>query len=217
MDNNPHHLAGQPSNNPSGTPSKFKYEFIEQVYKYALLGLTDGEIAPLFDVTETTLNNWKIEHPLFFESLKKGKEFADAEVATCLYDRAVGMEYFEEVAIKLKKAKDSEEVKIVKVKRKVPPDVGAINSWLSNRQRKKWKNRSNTAVTGDADEPPVGIETKPDLSGMSDDEFAKWAAFHGITSTNPNQSNQPEPINESVSGNTISENASVSGSGIKEP
>jgi hypothetical protein len=60
------------------------------VFKLCLLGLKDDEIAASFDISPATLNNWKIRHPEFMESLKKGKEQADAEIANSLYHRAKG-------------------------------------------------------------------------------------------------------------------------------
>ena len=68
--------------------SKFKEEYINQAFKLSLLGCTDEEMADVFDVDVRTLNNWKVSHPEFFQSIKRGKTPADAMVATALYDRA---------------------------------------------------------------------------------------------------------------------------------
>ncbi|WP_293933302.1 hypothetical protein [Sphingobacterium sp. UBA6645] len=56
------------------------------------LGATDAELGDFFNVTEQTINNWKEAHPEFFESIKKGKDFADAKVAEKLFHRALGFE-----------------------------------------------------------------------------------------------------------------------------
>lgn len=66
----------------SGRPSLYKEEYADQAYNYCLLGATDKDLANFFDVTETTINNWKLDHHEFFESIKKGKEIADASTAT---------------------------------------------------------------------------------------------------------------------------------------
>src|ERR1051325_6581857 len=74
----------------AGRPTEYKPEYCVQVEKLCKLGATDKELADFFDVTEQTINNWKSEHDEFFESIKRGKVLADAEVANKLYHRAIG-------------------------------------------------------------------------------------------------------------------------------
>ena len=73
-----------------GRPTEYKAEYVEQAYKLCLLGHTDRELGGFFGVAETTINNWKLAHPEFFEAIINGKEVADAEVAASLYQRAKG-------------------------------------------------------------------------------------------------------------------------------
>ena len=68
-----------------GRPTKYNQLFNELAYNYTLLGATDQKLAEFLNVTETTINNWKQNYPSFFESIKKGKEKADAKVAESLY------------------------------------------------------------------------------------------------------------------------------------
>ena len=72
-----------------GRPPTYKAEFVELVFNYCLLGSTDVDLAVFFDVDVSTINRWKIEHPEFQESLKRGKEQADAEIAKSLYQTAL--------------------------------------------------------------------------------------------------------------------------------
>jgi len=51
--------------NQLGRPTKYKKEYDEQVYKFALLGLTDVEMADVLGVDEKTFNTWKTKHPTF--------------------------------------------------------------------------------------------------------------------------------------------------------
>lgn len=46
-------------------------------------------LADFFSISTGTLNNWKKAHPEFLESIKAGKDLADAEVADRLYQRAM--------------------------------------------------------------------------------------------------------------------------------
>jgi len=159
--------------NPDGRPRKYEGDKTDtQVYKYALLGLTDKEMANLLDITVSTFNKWKTDFPTFSESINDGKDKADAEVASKLHQRAIGVEWEEEQAIKVKRGINNEEIEKIKVKKRLPPDVGAINSWLSNRQRKRWKNRQDVEHSGD-EENPVAIDVVPDLSKISDEQLER--------------------------------------------
>ncbi len=121
---------------PAGAPTKFKDEFNEQVEKLCKLGATDDEIADFFNVDVSTINNWKISHPEFLESIKAGKILADSNVADRLYQRALGFEH------------DSEEIKVadgeiirVPVRKIYPPDSTAAIFWLKNRRAKEWRDK----------------------------------------------------------------------------
>ena len=69
----------------AGRPTEYRPEYAEDTRKLCLLGFTDAQLADFFDVSEATINNWKIAHPEFLESIKKGKEVADCEVVQSLY------------------------------------------------------------------------------------------------------------------------------------
>ena len=50
-----------------------KRAYAEQARKLCLLG-TDAELADFFEVSESTINNWKFDYPEFSESIKgKGR------------------------------------------------------------------------------------------------------------------------------------------------
>ena len=120
-----------------GRPTSYKIEFCEQVFKLCLLGATDKAIADFFNIAESTLNKWKLEYPDFSESIKRGKDEADANVGASLYSRAIGH-----------KKKDCEKVfnyqgKIVRanVTEYWPPDTTAAIFWLKNRQPELWRDK----------------------------------------------------------------------------
>src|SRR5690606_9591061 len=79
-----------------GRPTDYRPEYCELARNYCLLGAKDTELAVFFGVSESTLNLWKKEHPEFSESIKEGKEEADARVAQSLYHRATGYSHPEE-------------------------------------------------------------------------------------------------------------------------
>lgn len=130
-----------------GAPTKYKEEYDEQVYKLCLLGSTDKDIADFFEVSESTINLWKLNHPEFSESIKKGKQVADANVADRLYQRALGFEH------------DSEEIKIVEgnikripVRKVYPPDPTSAIFWLKNRKSTFWRDKHEIEQTNKTSE-----------------------------------------------------------------
>lgn len=117
---------------PAGAPTKYKTEYNEQVYRLALLGATDKEMADFFNIVESTFNLWK-NHKEFSESIKRGKIDADANIAKSLYKRAKGYQY-DEITYE-----DGEETK--RVTKEVSPDTGAAMAWLKNRRPKDWRDK----------------------------------------------------------------------------
>ncbi|MCU7583617.1 terminase [Riemerella anatipestifer] len=134
--------------NKVGRPTKYDANYHPaQALKFCLAGLTDAQMANLFEITEGTLNNWKNEHPEFLESIKKGKEEADANVASTLYKRALGHKEKRQVPIKVKQYDEHdrqiEKVEVVEVEDYYPPETSAQIFWLKNRQPKAWRDRQD--------------------------------------------------------------------------
>lgn len=123
----------------SGRKPLFRDEYIKQAYMLCLLGATDKELAIFFDVTEQTINNWKKNQPEFFESLKKGKDEADAKVAESLFKSAIGGHYIEEE--KIVHLPNNAGYQIAKLKKQLPPNISAQIFWLKNRQSKQWRDK----------------------------------------------------------------------------
>lgn len=138
--------------NKGGRPTKYKEAFNDQVFEMALLGLSDSQMANILGITEQTLNNWKSEHPKFFESLTQGKENADAKVAKAMYKRALGLTIIEEALTK--------DGQIVQLRKELPPDTPAAKHWLANRQRKLWANNGESTMY--TNEPLIIIRTEGD-------------------------------------------------------
>lgn len=152
-----------------GAPTKYKAAYNVQAEKLCKLGATDAELADFFDVVESTINLWKLEHPKFSESIKRGKLLADANIANSLYQRAYG---YSHEAVKIFPAGgvalDEEGNKvsaplIVPYKEHYPPDTTAAIFWLKNRQPKKWRDKIETGFTDkDGNDVPVQIFQLPD-------------------------------------------------------
>lgn len=117
----------------TGRPFDYLPEFADQAAKLCRLGATDAEIADFFEKDERTINRWKIDHPEFCQALKDGKFVSDKDVADRLHQRALGFEFEEAQAHKLKtveykdgkRLKETERLEIIMVKRVVPTDTTA--------------------------------------------------------------------------------------------
>lgn len=123
-----------------GRPSRYKAEYAGQAAKLCKLGLTDKELADFFEIAESTLNNWKQAHPEFMESLKGGKQLADAEVAAKLFHRATGYEHPEDDIRTV-----NGEIVITPTTKHYPPDTTAAIFWLKNRQPSRWRDKPGEA------------------------------------------------------------------------
>ena len=126
--------------NEQGRPTKYKEEYEEQARKLCMLGHTDAELAKYFEVAESTLYKWKLEHPTFSESIKRAKALVDAEVADKLYHRAIGYSH-PEVKVFCSEGVVTEH----EVVKHYAPDVAAAAIWLKNRQPKLWNDKKASA------------------------------------------------------------------------
>jgi hypothetical protein len=133
---------------PNGRPTLYRQDYADQARKLCLLGATDAELADFFGVPESTLNGWKLAHPGFLESIREGKVKADAEVANSLRERAVGAEWTEQQAIKIKVGPHQERVEVVEVRRAAPPDTQAAVMWLKNRRPRDWRDKQEFEHAG---------------------------------------------------------------------
>ena len=130
---------------PAGRPSDYRDEFPELAYKLCLLGAIDRELADFFEVSEQTINAWKEAHPEFLESLKRGKRYADANVADRLYRRATG---YSHEAVKIFMPSGASEPVYAKYTEHYAPDTTACIFWLKNRRPDLWRDVQAREHTG---------------------------------------------------------------------
>ncbi len=128
--------------NPNGRPSKFEGTNLKAAQALYKKGATDKEVAEVLEVTEQTINNWKIAHPDFFESLKDWKINADSNVVRSLYERATGYSCRETKLFCHEGSIIAED--IIK---QYPPDPTAMIFWLKNRQPKEWRDKTEVVAT----------------------------------------------------------------------
>ena len=126
-------------------PSAFHPEYVEQARKLTELGATDRDVAAFFEVTEQTINNWKLRHPEFFESLKVGKDAADERVVQSLYRKATG---YSHDAVKIFMPSGAEEPVYAPFVEHHAPDTTAMIFWLKNRRGAEWRDKQDFEHTG---------------------------------------------------------------------
>ena len=124
-----------------GRPTKYKAEYAHQASQLCQLGATDAQLADFFDVSEQTVNSWKVKHPEFLESLKESKEIADARVERSLYERACGYSHPEE-----KVFCQNGEITTYNSRKHYPPETTACIFWLKNRKPAEWRDQRNVNI-----------------------------------------------------------------------
>lgn len=135
--------------------SSYKPEFDVQAEKLCKLGATDKEMAEFFGISESTLNNWKNEYESFLESIKKGKTYADSNVAERLYQRAMGYSHAD-----VHVSNYQGEITITPLTKHYAPDTTAAIFWLKNRRPDSWRDKTEREVVVRYEE-------------MSDDELTR--------------------------------------------
>lgn len=160
---------------PAGRPTDYREEYAEQARKLCELGATNSDLAEAFGVSSRTIARWRVNHEDFCQALRVGGEHANERVRNSLYHKAVGYDYVEQQAVKVKVAQYEEKVEVVDVQRHVPADTVAAKFWLINKDRDAngkpvWSDKVNSEVSGPGGGP---VETRDlKLDALSDDEVA---------------------------------------------
>lgn len=151
-----------------GRPTDYREEYNDLAFKYCLLSAKDSELATFFDVDEATLNRWKIKYPTFRESLKEGREIADAYIGESLYQRAKGYSHPETKAF----ISDGKPVTVT-VEKHHPPDPTSMIFWLKNRQKEKWRDKREVEAevkVSDLSEEELNARLRSIMVKMTEDE-----------------------------------------------
>jgi len=142
----------------TGPKPKYQVDFARQAYVACKEGgFTDVKLAKLFNVSKSLINNWKKDHPKFYDALKKGKDEYDCErVEAALNKRAVGFRFTETT----RELDDKKSVMVItkKVSKFIPPDTKAAEFWLCNRNPDRWRKLKHVELTGKGGSNLMGAE-----------------------------------------------------------
>ncbi len=136
-------------------PTKYQEAYAEQARKLCLLGYTDAELADFFEVSESTINKWKLDYPKFSESIKRARPSLMQKLVI-VFINALWASWLQTsifVLLKTENCRNS-------VEKYYPPDTTAAIFWLKNRQKDKWRDKVDHELTG-KDGGAIQIETSP--------------------------------------------------------
>ena len=135
------HKKKQAEKDPRGRHTAYLESYDDIAFDLTIIGAIDDELAEAFNVSVTTLNNWKKQYPNFTAKIRAGKLRADAQVGRSLFDRALGVKV-EESRQYLDEEKKPQTLTTTK---ELPGDVAAIKFFLKNRRPDQFK--ENIGVT----------------------------------------------------------------------
>jgi hypothetical protein len=139
---------------------QWKDDTERQVYKLALLGATEKEIADFLQMSISGLNYWKRTKPGFMDKIQQARMRADAQVAKSFHKLATGFWKEEDVFFMYKGV-----VITKKVEKFYPPNAYAAHKWLTTRRREEWADIHLSKAALD-----INIK-KIDTSDLSDEEL----------------------------------------------
>lgn len=103
-------------------------------------GRTEREIARKLGVSYSSFREHKKAHPALLGTLMENKGMVDAKVENALLQKALGQKIIEVTRErKYDRAQGKEAIVVTKeIEKEIPPELGAIKLWLTNRKRKQW-------------------------------------------------------------------------------
>lgn len=117
-----------------GPKGAYSPAIAKKAFLLALYGLLEREMAEVLGVRLKTWEDWKSKYPELREQIDRGKFNADCEVVRALYKKAIGFE-INSVHVYIDRDGNAREHP---VKKYFPPDIKAIQMWLSNRTKGRW-------------------------------------------------------------------------------
>lgn len=145
-------------------------------------GYTMTDISNKIGIDNDCFLRWKDRYPEIRKAVSKGKELVDYHVENALLKSALGYKTKEvKVTTTMRYGKVVETIKEVTDK-EIAPSVPAIQMWLYNRNKDKWKNMNNAKGMFDDMEEDSSIEitvtranknetTNGDAPSASDDDY----------------------------------------------
>lgn len=121
-------------------------------------GFTMVDIANRIGIDLSTLSRWKRQREEIADALKNGNEIVDYKVENALLKSALGYKTKETTVRVLMRGGIVIEKEKTTTTKEQAPNVYAIQTWLYNRKRDKWKNMNSRANIIDDLEEDTNIQ-----------------------------------------------------------
>lgn len=121
-------------------------------------GYTVKDIANRIGVSQVTINQWRRDYKEIDEALSRGSEIVDYMVENALLKSALGYQTKETKVTTTMRFGKVVETMTETTEKEQAPNVTAIQMWLYNRQRDKWKNMNNAKNVFEEMEEDTSIE-----------------------------------------------------------
>jgi transposase-like protein len=131
---------------------------LNEITEQSRSGKTLAEISEHFGIARTTLYTWSKKYPEIQSALSEGKHVADDRVEQSLYESCFGRT---EKEVTVEKDRDGNVIKSIVRTRYIPPNITAIQYWLSNRRNDTWKARQQLEFAPDTKLPVMFVEDIP--------------------------------------------------------
>lgn len=116
---------------------------LRALHRFCLLGATDDELPKFLEISPEEFQIFYATDKKFREALLKGREEADARVAQSLFKKATGYSHKEDKIF----LHEGQPVVVPTVKH-YPPSDAAISLWLRNRQKNRWRDKTDLDIQG---------------------------------------------------------------------
>lgn len=113
----------------------------------AMRGFTNKEIAEAFGIAQSTLQEWIKKIPELSESIKVGKEPANAKVENAIFKSCVGYYVTEKRAVVVGTGEHAH-VETVTETRFIPPSHQSQRFWSKNRMGDRWRDVQEVEHSG---------------------------------------------------------------------
>jgi len=165
--------------------SRFGKHMLPDINRMAEEGLADWQIAHNLSVDKSTFTYWKQIHPEIKLILEQARQPIVDEVEDALLRRALGEEYTETHTESVGRSGKKKRIqRIKKIRKRVLPDVKAIQFYLTNRAPERWKFSQKVGL----DTNVMADLKNMDLSKLSDDQLgAVEEALEHATNSEPSE------------------------------
>lgn len=129
-----------------GRPTKYEgRKTIEQAYAIvSQFGATGQELADVMQVNLDTIHEWMKKYPEFSETIKDGRDYFDTiAIEKSLAARARGM--------RKKTITTDEDGNVVTKEEELPPDPTSMIFWLKNRNKDRWRDKTDVEHSGNVE------------------------------------------------------------------